>query len=91
MSDPTRVDVDQLLREAEALMASIENEFGADLEEERRERLAARVQALQAGRKKLADLAGGSEPAADSRPSSGIHEAIDDLLKAIQETTRLLT
>lgn len=91
MPDPDRNDVERLLQEAEALMASIESEFGADLEDERRERLASRVEALQAGRKKLADLAGGSEPAADSRPSSGIHEAIDDLLKAIQETTRLLT
>ncbi len=93
MTDPFEEKISQLMREAEVLLESLNAELAADADDRRRIELESARTALRESRRGLETAAKeaseGKEEA--QRLSSGYHEAIEAVVKAIKDTTRLFS
>ena len=83
------IHLDQLLAESDRLLEKIESELYEDLAEEQRLQLEIQQAAIAESKARLENSASQTSEGT-SRVSEGIHAAIDDLVKAIRETARIL-
>jgi hypothetical protein len=81
--------LDQLLAESDRLLEKIESELYEDLAEEQRLQLEIQQAAIAESKARLENSTSQTGEGT-SRVSEGIHAAIDDLVKAIRETARIL-
>jgi hypothetical protein len=83
-------DVDEILKNADTLIEQLEAQLKMDLEEQRQLEFETRMANL---RKRADEVKNqlSEEDRRRGRVSGGIHEAIDTLAKAIQDTARILT
>jgi hypothetical protein len=93
MADPFEEKISELMKEAEALLESLNAELGADADDRRRIELESARTALRESRRGLETAAKEtSEEKAEAQSlTSGYHEAIEALVKAIKDTTRLFS
>lgn len=81
--------LDDLLTECDSLLEQLKGELYNDLAEEKRLQLEIQQAALKKS-KAQAENAAESDSGAAGSFSGGMHEAIDDLVKAIRETAQIL-
>lgn len=89
MTEKNAEHLNQLMEECDALLAQIDLALQQDLAEKLRLQLEIQRQALSNSREGVNERAG-DHSEDGGRVSEGIHEAIDDLVKAIKETSRIL-
>jgi hypothetical protein len=82
-------NLDDLLSECDSLLEQLKTELYNDLAEENRLRLEIQQAALEKSKDRVENVAE-SVPGRGGSFSEGMHEAIDDLVRAIRETARLL-
>jgi hypothetical protein len=90
MNEVDRDHLDSVLAECDELLEKIDSELYRDLAEEQRLQLEIQQAALHESKEKLEKSTDDASGGAGSL-SEGMHEAIVDLVKAIKETSRLLS
>ena len=83
-------EVNEILNNADALIEQIEAELKLDLEDQRQLDFEARMANLKKRAAEVKDQVS-EEDLKRGRVSGGIHEAIDELVKAIRDTAGILT
>jgi CDGSH-type Zn-finger protein len=87
----TYEDIEQILAEADELLQEIDPEIIKDLEEEQRAQLEQQAQSLKQLKSEVQDKIGKEGPS-QSRPySEGMHEAIEDIAKAMKALASYLS
>jgi len=84
-------DIEQILAEADKLLKQIDPEIIKDMEEERRAKLERQAQSLKKLKSEVQDKIGKVEPSQSSSYSEGMHEAMDDIVKAMKELASYLS
>ncbi len=84
-------DIEQLLAEADELLQQIDPEILEYLEEEQRDQLAEQAQSLKKLRSELQDKIGKEEPSQSGNYSEGMHEAMEDIMKAMKTLASYLS
>jgi hypothetical protein len=87
----TDEDIEQILAEADDLLSQIDPEILADLDEEQRAQLEQQAQSLKELKSEVQDKIGKEEPAQSGRYSEGMHEAMDDIVKAMKDLASYLS
>ena len=83
-------DIEQILAEADDLLQQIDPKVIEYLKEEQRAQLEQQAQSLKKLKSEVQDKIGKEEPS-ESRPySEGMHEAIDDIVKAMKALSSYL-
>ncbi len=77
-------DIEKLLAEADELLQQINSEVIADMEEEQRTQLEEHVQSLKKLKSEVHDKIGNEGATESSSYSEGMHEAMDDIAKAMK-------
>ena len=77
-------DIDQVLAEADELLQQIDPEIIEYLEEEQRIQLEQQVQSLKKLKDEVQDKIGSEGAPERSSYSEGVHEAIEDIVKAMK-------
>jgi seryl-tRNA synthetase len=77
-------DIDQILAEADDLLQKIDPEIIEYLEEEQRAQLEKQVQSLKKLKSEVQDKIGKEGPSKSWPYSEGMHEAIEDIVKAMK-------
>ena len=84
-------DIEQILAEADDLLQQIDPEIIEYLKEEQRAQLEQQAQTLMKLKSEVQDKIG-KEATSKSRPySEGMHEAIDDIVKAMKDLASYLS
>jgi hypothetical protein len=84
-------DIEQILAEADDLLQQIDPKIIEHLKEEQRAQLEQQAQILKKLKSEVQDQIGKAEPA-QSRPySEGMHEAMDDIVKAMKDLSSYLS
>ncbi len=89
MREMDATNLDQILAECDRLLEEINSELYQGLADEQRLQLEIQQAALAESKAKLENITSRAGEGT-GRVSEGIHEAIDDLIKAIRETARIL-
>jgi hypothetical protein len=92
MNDMNGLDgknLDDLLAECDSLLEKIDSELIDEVAEEKRLQLEIQQAALRKS-KAVAEMAAGPDSGPAGSFSEGMHEAIDELVKAIRETALIL-
>ncbi len=84
-------DIEKLLTAADELLQEINSEVIADTEEEQRAQLEKHVQSLKKLRSEVHDKIGNEGVAESSSYSEGMHEAMDDIAKAMKALASYLS
>jgi F0F1-type ATP synthase membrane subunit b/b' len=77
-------DIEQILAEADDLLQQIDPEIIEFMEEERRAQLEQHAQSLKKLKSEVQDKIGKEEPSQSTTYSEGVHEAMDDIVKAMK-------
>ena len=77
-------DIEQILAEADDLLQQIEPEIIEYMEEEQRAQLEKQVQSLKKLKSEVQDKIGKEGPSKSWPYSEGMHEAIEDIVKAMK-------
>jgi F0F1-type ATP synthase membrane subunit b/b' len=77
-------DIEQLLAEADDLLKQIDREVIEDMEEERRLQLEQHAQSLKKLKSQVHDKIGKEGTSESGSYSEGMHEAMDDIVKAMK-------
>ena len=77
-------DIEQLLAEADDLLQQINSEIIKDIEERRRAQLEEHAQRLKKLKSEVQDKIGKEGPSKSRPYSEGMHEAMDDIVKAMK-------
>ena len=77
-------DIEQILAEADALLKRTDPEIIAYMEEERRAQLEGHAQTLKKLKSEVQDKIGKEETPENSTYGEGMHEAMDDIVKAMK-------
>ena len=84
-------DIEQLMAEADALLKQTDPEVIEYMEEERRLQLEQHAQSLKKLKAELHDKIGEEETPESRSYGEGMHEAIEDIVKAMKTMTSYLT
>jgi DNA-binding transcriptional MerR regulator len=84
-------DIEQLLAEADDLLQQIDPEIMAYLEEEQRAQLEQQAQRLKELKSEVEDEIGKKGPSKSKPYSEGMHEAMDDIVKAMKDLASYLS
>ena len=84
-------DIEQILAEADDLLKQIDPEIIEYLEEEQRAQLEQQAQSLKKLKSELQDEIGKEGPAKSRPYSEGMHEAMDDIVKAMKALASYLS
>jgi DNA-binding transcriptional MerR regulator len=87
----THEDIDQILAEADDLLQEIDPEILEYLDEEQRAQLEQQAQSLQKLKSEVQDKIGKEGPSQGSSYSEGMHEAMDDIVKAMKALASYLS
>lgn len=77
-------DIEQILAEADDLLRQIDPEILEYMEEEQRAQLEQQAQSLKKLKSEVHDKIGKERAPASSSYSEGVHEAIEDIVKAMK-------
>jgi hypothetical protein len=83
--------IDQVMAEADKLIRQIYSEKIEGMGEEQRAAYEQKVQRLEELKAIVREKSGGLQATGRSSVSEGIHDAIDDLVKAVNETAQQLS
>ena len=78
-------DIEQILAEADELLQKINPDFIKDMEEERRAQLERQAQSLRKFKSEVHDRIGKEGKPESSSYGEGMHEAIEDIAKAMKD------
>jgi F0F1-type ATP synthase membrane subunit b/b' len=84
-------DIEQILAEADDLLQQIDPEISEYLEEEQRAQLEQQAQSLKKLKSEVQDKIGKEGPEKSRPYSEGMHEAIDDIVKAMKALSSYLS
>ena len=84
-------DIEQILAEADELLQQIDSEIIEDMEEEERAQLEQQAQSLKKLKSEVQDKIGNEGAPESSSYSEGVHEAIDDIVKAMKALASYLS
>ncbi len=84
-------DIEQLLAEADDLLQQIDPEIMAYLEEEQRAQLEQQAQRLKELKSEVQGKIGKKGPSKSKPYSEGMHEAMDDIVKAMKDLASYLS
>jgi DNA-binding transcriptional MerR regulator len=84
-------DIEQILAEAEELLQQIDSEIIEDMEEEQRAQLEQQAQSLKKLKSEVQSKIGNKGAPESSSYSEGVHEAIDDIVKAMKALASYLS
>jgi len=84
-------DIEQILAEADDLLQKIDPEIIEYLKEEQRAQLEQQAQSLKKLKSEVEDKIGQEGPSKDWPYSEGMHEAIDDIVKAMKALASYLS
>jgi seryl-tRNA synthetase len=84
-------DIEQILAEADDLLQQIDPEIIAYLEEEQRAQLEQQAQSLKKLKSEVQDKLGKEGPSKSKPYSEGMHEAMDDIVKAMKDLASYLS
>jgi F0F1-type ATP synthase membrane subunit b/b' len=84
-------EIEQILAEAEDLLQQLDPEIIEYLEQEQRAQLEQQAQSLKRLRSELQDQIGQEGPPESSSYSEGVHEAVEDIVKAMKGLARYLS
>jgi hypothetical protein len=84
-------DIDQLLAEADELIARINSEVLEDIDEEHRIEFEKHFHSLKSFRSEVQDKVEKEEPSKDGSYSEGMHQAIEEIAKAMKGLVRYLS
>ncbi len=84
-------DIEQILAEADALLKQTDPEVIEYMEEERRLQLAQHAQSLKKLKSEVQDKIGKEEAPESRSYGEGMHEAIEDIVKAMKTMAGYLT
>ena len=84
-------DIEKLLAEADELLQQINSEVIADIEEEQRAKLEEHVQSLKKLKSEVHDKIGNEGATESNSYSEGMHEAMDDIVKAMKDLASYLS
>ena len=84
-------DIEKLLAEADELLQQINSEVIADMAEEQRSQLEEHVQSLKKLKSEVHDKIGNGGATESSSYSEGMHEAMDDIAKAMKALASYLS
>jgi seryl-tRNA synthetase len=84
-------DIEQILAEADDLLQQIDPEIIEYLEEEQRAQLEQQAQSLKKLKSEVQDEIGKEGPAKTRPYSEGMHEAMDDIVKAMKALASYLS
>ena len=87
----TYEDIEQILAEAEDLLQQIDPEIIEYLKEEQRAQLEQQVQSLKKLKSEVQDKIGKEGPSKSKLYSEGMHEAIEDIAKAMKALASYLS
>jgi hypothetical protein len=90
-TSPKSKDIDQILAEADELLQQIDPEILEYLEEEQRAQLEEHAQRLKKLKSEVHDKIEKQETPESSSHSEGTHEAIQDIVKAIETMSSYLS
>ncbi len=77
-------DIEQILAEADELLQQIDSEIIEDMEEEQRAQLEQQAQSLKKLKSEVQDKIAKEGPSQSRLYSEGMHEAMDDIVKAMK-------
>jgi len=84
-------DIEQLLAEADELLQQLDPEILEYLEEGDRAALERQAQSLKKLKSEVQDKIGKEEPSKSIPYSEGVHEAMDDIVKAMKALAKYLS
>ena len=84
-------DIEQILAEADELLQQIDPEIIAYMEEEQRIQLEQQAQSLKRLKSEVQDKIGNEGAPESSSYSEGVHEAMDDIVKAMKALASYLS
>ena len=84
-------DIEQILAEADDLLQQIDPQIIEYLKEEQRAQLEKQAQSLKKLKSEVEDKIGQEGPSKNRPYSEGMHEAIDDIVKAMKALTSYLS
>jgi F0F1-type ATP synthase membrane subunit b/b' len=84
-------DIEQILAEADELLQQIDPEIIEYMEEERRLQLEQHAQSLKKLKVEVRDKIGNEEPSQSISYSEGMHEAMEDIVKAMKALASFLS
>jgi hypothetical protein len=84
-------DIKQILAEADELLQRIDPEIISYLQEEQRAHLEQQAESLKKLKSEVQDKLAKEEPSQISSYGEGMHEAIDDIVKAMKALTSYLS
>lgn len=84
-------DIEQILAEADDLLQKIDPQIIEYLEEEKRAQLEEQTQSLKELKAEVQDKIGKEKPSPSAPYSEGVHEAIEDIVKAMKGLARYLS
>lgn len=84
-------DIEQILAEADELLQQIDPEIIEYLKEEQRVQLEQQAQTLKKLKSEVQDKIGKEVPSKSRPYSEGMHEAIDDIVKAMKDLANYLS
>jgi hypothetical protein len=84
-------DIEQILAEAEDLLQQIDPEIIEYLKEDQRAQLEQQAQSLKKLKSEIQDKIGQEEPSKSRPYSEGMHEAMDDIAKAMKALASYLS
>ena len=87
----TYEDIEQILAEADDLLQQIDPKIIEYLKEEQRAQLEQQAQSLKNLKSEIQDKIGKEEPSKSKPYSEGMHEAIDDIVKAMKTLSNYLS
>jgi seryl-tRNA synthetase len=87
----TDEDIEQILAEADDLLQEIDPEILEDLEEEERAQLEQQAQSLKKLKSEVEEKIGKEGPSQSKPYSEGMHEAMDDIVKAMKALASYLS
>jgi len=86
-----REDIEQILAEADDLLQQIDPEVIEYMEEERRSQLEEQARSLKELKSEVQDKIGEEKPSQSTSYSRGVHEAIEDIVKAMKGLAKYLS
>jgi hypothetical protein len=84
-------DIEQILAQADDLLQQFDPKIIAYLKEEQQAQLEEQAQILKKLKSEVQDKIGEEEPAKSKPYSEGMHEAIDDIMKAMKTLSNYLS
>ena len=84
-------DIEQVLAEADKLLKQIDPEIIKDMDERRQAQLEEHAQRLKKLKSEVHDKIGKVEPLQSGSYGEGMHEAMDDIVKAMKELASYLS